>query len=122
VIKLVINMPLFSKSRPRVTTKGTFMPADYRKKQAEMIRQIKEQWDRPPLEGPIRLEIDVRGEGRADADNIVGALMDAANKLLWVDDRVSIIPEIQVRWQRAPKSDSLWVIRLIPLDCQETLL
>lgn len=116
MIELVINMPLYSKSRPRVTTKGTFMPADYRKKQAEMIRQIKEQWDRPPLEGPIRLEIDVRGEGRADADNILGSLMDAGTGILWIDDRVSIIPEVLFTWKKTAKSESRWLIRIIPLN------
>lgn len=120
-IELIVNMPLYSKARPRVTARGTFMPKEYKQKQAEMVRQIKEQWEGPPLEGPLRLEIDLRGEGRGDADNMIGALMDAANKLLWVDDRVSIIPEIQVRWEKAPKAESRWLIRLYPLDCQETL-
>ena len=95
------------------------MPKEYKQKQAEMVRQIKEQWDGPPLEGPIRLEIDLRGEGRGDADNMIGALMDAANKILWVDDRVSIIPEIQVRWEKAAKANSRWLIRICLLDCKE---
>ena len=118
-IELVVSMPLFSKARPRVTARWTFMPKEYKQKQAEMVRQIKEQWDGPPLEGPLRLEIDLRGEGRGDADNMIGALMDAANKLLWVDDRVSIIPEIQVRWEKAPKAQSRWLIRICPLDCKD---
>lgn len=122
MIELVIHMVLFSKARPRVTKNGTFMPMDYQHKRREMIRQIKEQYTGEPLEGPLRLELDVYGEGRADADNIIGALMDAANKTLWVDDRVSVIPEIEVKWHKAARGSSRWVIRIHPLDCgQETL-
>ena len=100
------------------------MPAAYNSKRKEMVRQLKEQWGQhPPLEGPLRLELRIKGEGRADADNIIGALMDAANGLLWVDDRVSIIPEIEVQWEKAPKAESQWLISIYLLDCeQETLL
>jgi len=76
------------------------MPAAYRKNQKELLAKIKEQYDGPPLEGPLRVEIELRGEGRGDIDNIAGALMDTVNKVLWVDDRVSIIPELEVKWQR----------------------
>lgn len=121
-IEIIIRMPLFSKARPRVTSRGTFMPKEYQAKQKEMLRQIQDQYKANPLTGPIRLEVDVFGEGRADADNIIGAFMDTANKILWVDDRVAVIPELQVRWKKAPKTDSRWVIRIYPLDCeQETL-
>ena len=112
ITELVVNMPLFSKARPRVTSRGTFMPAEYKRKQKEMLRQIQEQWPFPPCEGPIRVEIDVYGEGRADGDNIIGALFDSVNKVLWVDDRVSIIPQLEVKWVKAKKADSKWVIRL----------
>jgi len=89
------------------------MPKEYKAKQKEMHRQLQEQWgDKPPLEGPIRLELVLKGEGRADADNIIGALMDSANGLLWTDDRVTIIPQISVSWEKAPKADSLWRITI----------
>lgn len=119
MIELEIHMPLFSKARPRVTARGTFMPKEYKQKQAEMVRQIKEQWSGEPLEGPLRLEIYLKGEGRGDADNMIGALMDAANKLLWVDDRVSIIPQIQVHWEKAPKAESRWLIRICLLNSEQ---
>ena len=112
IAELEVNMPLFSKSRPRVTSRGTFMPKAYKDKQKEMLRQVQEQWPFPPCEGPIRVEIDVCGEGRADGDNIIGALFDSVNKVLWVDDRVSIIPQLEVKWVKAKKADSKWVIRL----------
>lgn len=108
-------MPLFSKARPRVTSKGTFMPKAYKDKQKEMKRQLREQWHQEPLQGPLRLVLNIQGEARADADNIIGALMDSANGLLWVDDRVSIIPEIEVRWVKSSQKDSRWSITICEL-------
>ena len=86
------------------------MPADYKKKQKEMLRQIKEQYGGEPLEGPLRVDLELRGEGRADLDNMTGAFLDVANKVLWVDDRVSIIPEISARWSKCKKDQSVWRI------------
>ena len=111
-----VKMPLFSKARPRVTSRGTFMPKEYKQRQAEMRRQLLEEWGtREPLAGPIALDLELYGEGRADADNIIGALMDSANKFLWIDDRVSIIPQISVKWEKAAKSDSLWILKIYDL-------
>lgn len=121
IVEIKINMPLFSKARPRVTSRGVFMPAEYRKKQKEMLRQIREQYNGPPLGGPLRLEIELRGEGRGDIDNMVGAFFDTANKVLWTDDRVSIIPQLEVSWQKAKKIDSCWNIKIYTIECQENL-
>ena len=88
------------------------MPADYKKKQKEMLRQINEQYGGTPLEGPLRVDLELRGEGRADLDNIVGAFLDVANKVLWVDDRVSIIPEITANWTKCKKDESVWIIKI----------
>lgn len=122
MIEIVVNMPLFSKARPRVTSRGTFMPAEYKKKQKEMLRQVQEQYTGEPLEGPLRVEIDVYGEGRADGDNIIGALFDSVNGVVWKDDRVSIIPQLEVRWTKAPKAESKWVIRIYLLDSDHEYL
>ena len=122
MITLEIFHPLFSKARPRVTSRGTFMPAAYKKNQKELLEKIKEQYDGPALEGPLRVEIDLYGEGRADIDNVVGAFFDTANKVLWTDDRISIIPELSVRWTKAKKEHSMWVVRIIPIaEGQEEL-
>lgn len=116
MIELEIFHPLFSKARPRVTARGTFMPKAYKDNQRELLAKIKEQHSGPPLKGPLRVEMELHGEGRADIDNVAGALMDTANKVLWVDDRVTIIPELLVTWKKAPKALSKWIIRIIPLD------
>ena len=123
MITLEIRHQLFSKARPRVTTRGAFMPVAYRNNQKELLAKIKEQYDGPPLEGPLRIELELYGEGRADIDNIVGALFDTANKVLWTDDRVSIIPELTVSWTKCKKEESMWIVRIIPIveEKQKTL-
>lgn len=108
---LVIKRPLFSKARPRLTRTGhAFMPPAYKLAQSEMRKQIRQQWDKGPLEGPISLVIKVKGEGRGDADNIAGAFMDAAQGIVWMDDRVSVIPKLSIEWEKAPKAESEWLI------------
>lgn len=109
-------MPLFSKARPRLGAHGAFMPPAYKEKQRKMRLLIRDQWKLDPLAGPLRLDIECWGEGRVDADNMIGALMDAANGILWLDDRVSIIPQISVVWHKAKKADSLWKITIIKLE------
>ena len=88
------------------------MPKAYTDKRKAMLEEIKRQYTGEPLEGPLRLEIEVEGEGRGDLDNVAGALMDCANGVLWTDDRVSIISELQVRWKKAKKADSVWIVRI----------
>ena len=88
------------------------MPAAYRKNQKELLAKVKEQYDGPPLQGPLRVEMELHGEGRADIDNAVGAFFDTVNKVLWEDDRISIIPELSVRWMKCKKADSMWYVRI----------
>lgn len=110
---LVIKRPLFSKARPRLTRTGhAFMPPAYKLAQSEMRKQIRAQWNKGPLEGPISLSIYVKGEGRGDTDNIAGAFMDAGQGILWTDDRVTVIPRLTIEWQKATKADSVWVIHI----------
>ena len=92
------------------------MPKAYKDNQKEMLRQIKEQYQGAPLEGPVRVVLELRGEGRGDIDNMVGAFFDTANKVLWVDDRVSIIPELSVSWAKAKKELSSWTIHVYDLS------
>ena len=122
MITLEILHPLFSKARPRVTSRGTFMPAAYKKNQKELLAKVQEQYDGPALEGPLRVEMELYGEGRADIDNVVGAFFDTVNKVLWVDDRISIISELSVRWEKRKKESSAWIVRIYEIgEGQEEL-
>lgn len=122
--RLRVDMPLFSKARPRLCrTGGAYMPPEYKQAQRLMRDQLKEQWKQEPLEGPLALCLDVYGEGRGDNDNIAGAFMDAAGPvkngvggILWNDDRVSIIPYLSIRWHKAPKVDSAWIASIWLLE------
>ena len=98
------------------------MPVAYKKNQKEMLEKIKEQYDGLPLEGPLRIEIQLWGEGRADIDNIIGAFFDTANKVLWVDDRVSVIPQVTVSWTKATKAESRWLIRIYEIEPESSQL
>lgn len=114
--EIVIQQPLFSKARPRLTRTGhAYMPAPYKAAQAVMRKQIKQQWKQGPLEGPLSLCMYVSGEGRGDLDNIAGAFMDAAQGILFVDDRVSVIPELYISWTKATKLKSEWIIHIYHL-------
>lgn len=109
--KLIIDQPLFSKARPRLTRSGhAYMPPAYKEAQRIMKKQLIAQWAGEPLHGPFLLAIQVHGEGRGDIDNIVGAFMDAAQGIVFVDDRVTEIPELVVCWEKASKIDSQWII------------
>ena len=113
MIILEIAHPIFSKARPRVTRSGhAFMPKSYKDNQKQLLAKIKEQYDGPPLQGPLRVEMELHGEGRADIDNVVGAFFDTVNKVLWEDDRISIIPELSVKWMKCKKADSMWYVRI----------
>ena len=91
------------------------MPAAYKKNQKELLAKVKEQYSGPPLKGPLRVEMELHGEGRADIDNVVGAFFDTVNTVLWEDDRISIIPELSVRWMKCKKEQSTWYVRVIPI-------
>jgi hypothetical protein len=94
------------------------MAESYRRAQSQMRNELQKQWNHPPLNGPIALYLNIRGEGRGDADNIAGFLMDAAGPskhspgLLWTDDRVSVISTLLVEWDKAKKSDSVWTVQI----------
>jgi len=91
------------------------MPKKYKDNQKELLAKVKEQYDGPPLKGPLRVEMELFGEGRADIDNVVGAFFDTVNQVLWEDDRISIIPELSVRWIKAKKEFSAWHVRIIEI-------
>lgn len=95
------------------------MPASYKKNQKELLAKVQEQYDGPALEGPLRVEMELYGEGRADIDNVVGAFFDTVNKVLWVDDRISIISELSVRWEKRKKESSAWVVRIYEIGTEQ---
>lgn len=112
--ELLLNVPLMSKARPR-SFRGQitpYMPASYRKWQ-EMVRaQMAEWWTDPPLEVVNVLYVQFRGPARSDLDNLLGAVLDCGNRLLWKDDRVSIIRALTGEWKKAKPGEQSIYLRM----------
>jgi len=49
---------------------------------------------------------------RADLDNLMGAILDCGNQLVWRDDRVSVISKIVGEHKKAKEKDSTIEIRI----------
>lgn len=113
-----IHLPLrlMSKARPRVTSRGTFMPKPYQLWRKECSDLLKDAWKLDPIDHPIAVEIDCYGTARGDIDNYMGALFDTANKILWIDDRASIIQKATISYFKRPLNESCWKIRIHDLS------
>jgi len=114
--EIILPLRLMSKARPRVTSRGTFMPKPYQQWRKECADLLKDAWKHEPIDQPIAVEIDCFGTARGDIDNYMGALFDCANKILWVDDRASIIQKATISYYRRPLSESCWKIRIQHLE------
>jgi hypothetical protein len=79
------------------------------------LDEIRKQWQGGLIEGPFFLCIKVFGEGRGDLDNIAGSFMDAAQGIIFPDDRVSVISKLFIEWEKASKADSKWIIDVVHL-------
>lgn len=77
------------KARPRVTARGTFMPPGYMDWKQETAILLRKAHKAPPLEGilEVRVWIAATKKPRGDVDNLLGAVLDAGNGVVWVDDR-----------------------------------
>lgn len=113
--EIILPLRLMSKARPRVTSRGTFMPKPYQQWRKECSDLLKEAWQGPPLDHPIEVQIDCYGTARGDIDNYMGALFDCANKIIWTDDRASIIQKATICYYKRPLNESQWNIRVYDL-------
>lgn len=111
---ITVRLPLMSKARPRSFSgqKVPYMPAAYKKWKAEMRAQLAEWWTDPPLEVVHVLSFRFTGPARADLDNLIGAVLDCGNKLIWVDDRVSVISKLTGQHIKAKEKDSSIELRI----------
>jgi len=98
-VSKTIPMPAFGKARPRVTQNGTYMPTDYAEQVEQLrwafgsvpgglvhvsvtaVRQIPSSWSQKKQAAAVGRY----AKPKPDADNILGAVMDA---LFEDDDRV----------------------------------
>ena len=78
------------KARPRVTSRGTYMPPGYQDWKQETRMLLVRAYDgRAPLEGHLSIEVAFvsKKKPRGDMDNLLGAVLDAGNGVVWQDDR-----------------------------------
>lgn len=77
------------KKRPRVTSRGTYMPAGYQDWKQETAYLMRQQYRAGPMLGHVGVAIDIvaKRKPRGDIDNLAGAILDAGNGVMWGDDR-----------------------------------
>ena len=112
--RIVLHVPLMSKSRPRSFRGQTtpYMPAAYKKWKKDVRSQLAEWWTQPPLELVNVVSMKFSGPARADLDNLMGAILDCGNDLVWIDDRVSVISRLIGHHQRAKEKDAQIELKL----------
>lgn len=121
---LLVNVyaPHMASPRPRVTSRGTFMPSDYRKycdalscslAHARGIYEAKVGKWRSDLGMKLRIEV-VAHKKRGDLDNIAKTIMDAGQlhrgepegAELWLND--SQVRDLHVFWVPLNEEEVLW--------------
>lgn len=116
----VLPVPLQPKARPRFGRGAAYKDSKYRA-WAENVRAIlSEWWTIPPLSKGqvVALQLTFSGPGTSDLDNLAGAVMDAGNGIVWVDDRVTVLQRIEAEWQQQPKSNQSIYLKVIWNDDQ----
>lgn len=79
MISLALPLKPAAKARPRVTSKGTYMPRAYQEWRQEFRWSLVGQ-DRRPILGPFAVRVEFitpRGTMRPDLDNAIAAVLDA---------------------------------------------
>lgn len=91
LLTFTIPGPPKSKARPRVTSRGTFMPSDYTawKKHVAacaMGAHGVRDWDAHAQAFRVSVDFYMPTRRGLDVDNLVGGVLDGLNKVLWKDD------------------------------------
>lgn len=86
------------KQRPRFNGRSAHLSHRYRHWLEDARASMRKQWEGPPLPLLEDLEVSFHGPARSDIDNLLGAVLDAGTGILWVNDRVSVIPQATARF------------------------
>ena len=134
-ITIIVNGEAVAKGRPRMTRKGfVYTPAAIRKYEAHArLAAGLAMADRPPLQGPVRLELLVelpvpaswsKGKraaaivggilltSRPDLDNFIKSALDAINTIVVVDDSQVVEMRSRKKYGGQPKL----IVTVHPLD------
>lgn len=125
LIRFRLDVALMPKARPRVPRRGkAYMPDSYDDWREEVRGLLTAIWAEKGLTTLDRFHLHVvaHGPGRADGDNLLGALLDAGlpHKKTgwpgaWKDDRVTRLPFFTFRW--VSSKDAFWDVKIRPLSC-----
>jgi len=111
-----INLSLrpISKPRPRsfMGQKRPYNPPQYKTWLKEAKAELKQQWSFEPLKKVQRLDLFFRGAEMGDLDNKSGSVMDAAKNILWIDDNVKVIPNLNLSFKKVKLKDSHIIIQI----------
>lgn len=119
MIDFFIEGKIVPKARPRVTSKGTFMPESYQNWMKgtvwELISIWREKYQSIKLNFPLTLAIHLEGKHsrQGDLDNIGGAVMDALVKAqILPNDNVNCINHLTISFNYSNKPPT-YVILLV---------
>ena len=92
-MNITIKLEPVALARPRVTKRGTFLPRRSQKFRENFQLLLRAAFHAPPFEGPLSVTlhfykpIKTTTPRFGDVDNLVKAVLDACNNILWLDDR-----------------------------------
>lgn len=94
-MRLTLEVEPKPKARPRINTKtrGRYLPPKCREYQEELEWQLRTKYDGKVMETPLTVrlklyrQMPVLSPKYGDLDNLAKAVLDAANGILWKDDR-----------------------------------
>lgn len=97
-LEIAIAGHAIPKARPRVTRRGTFMPAQYVEWRARIAEEalvacaeLADRGEPWPADAPaycVRVHCAFPGGVHGDVDGLAGTVLDACNGLLWADDKL----------------------------------
>ncbi len=105
-----IHLPMrpISKPRPRafMGQRRPYNDPVYKQWIKQAKAHMSEFWTHEPLEKLKILYVVFRGPARGDLDNRLGAVMDAGNGIIWKDDKVTVIPSIDMKWLKTSEKEA----------------
>ena len=97
-VTFIVFGPPLPKPRPRVTRRGTFMPAAYtawrervRDEAGVVFAELEDRgtpWDADAPSYAVGCSFYLAHGNAGDVDNLLGGVLDALNKFAWPDDRL----------------------------------
>jgi len=110
-LSFAVPMRCATKSRPRVTSKGTYMPKAYQQWKSDFSIYARAVHLRMfPGDVSVSIIAQFKQVPRGDADNYAGAVLDALNGITWADDKQ--VKDLRIQVVRG-------AVDMIAVDIQE---